>query len=71
MKKPDHAYHHGDLRNALLEEAERLIGRGGLEAFSLRELARRVGVSPNAAYRHFEDPPEYADEHIGFRIVSR
>lgn len=55
MKKPEDAYHHGDLRNALVEEAIRLITRDGLEAFSLREVARRVGVSANAAYRHFED----------------
>jgi AcrR family transcriptional regulator len=55
MKKPEDAYHHGDLRNSLVEEAVRLIEREGLEAFSLREVARRVGVSANAAYRHFED----------------
>lgn len=55
MKKPDAAYHHGDLRNSLVEEAARVLEREGLEAFSLREVARRVGVSANAAYRHFED----------------
>ncbi len=55
MKKPEDAYHHGDLRNSLVEEAVRLIEREGLDAFSLREVARRVGVSANAAYRHFED----------------
>jgi AcrR family transcriptional regulator len=55
MKKPQDAYHHGDLRNSLVEEAVRVVEREGLEAFSLREVARRVGVSANAAYRHFED----------------
>ncbi|MFO0709841.1 MAG: TetR/AcrR family transcriptional regulator [Sandaracinus sp.] len=55
MKKPQDAYHHGDLRSSLVEEAVRVIEREGLDAFSLREVARRVGVSPNAAYRHFED----------------
>lgn len=48
-------YHHGDLRNALLEASLRLIAADGVEAFSLREAAREVGVSPNAAYRHFAD----------------
>jgi AcrR family transcriptional regulator len=48
-------YHHGDLRNALLEEAARLVGERGAEGFSLREAARAVGVSPTAAYRHFAD----------------
>jgi AcrR family transcriptional regulator len=49
------AYHHGDLRNALLAAALRLVGTHGVEGFSLREAARAVGVSPAAAYRHFED----------------
>jgi AcrR family transcriptional regulator len=49
------AYHHGDLRNALVSSAARLIERQGSEAFSLREAAREVGVSANAAYRHFDD----------------
>jgi AcrR family transcriptional regulator len=48
-------YHHGDLRNALLRAALQLIARQGVESFSLREAARAVGVSPAAAYRHFED----------------
>ncbi len=49
------SYHHGDLRNALVEEALRLIARRGVESFSLREAARSLGVSPTAAYRHFAD----------------
>jgi len=48
-------YHHGDLRNALLEAALALVSKRGVETFSLREAARAVGVSPAAAYRHFED----------------
>jgi len=48
-------YHHGDLRNALLEASLALVAEQGVEAFSLREAARAVGVSPAAAYRHFED----------------
>ncbi len=48
-------YHHGDLHDALVEEALRLIARRGVESFSLREAARALGVSPTAAYRHFAD----------------
>lgn len=48
-------YHHGDLRHALLSAALELVSTRGAEGFSLREAAREVGVSPAAAYRHFED----------------
>ena len=47
------AYHHGDLRNALVAAATKLVKQGGEDAFSLREAARDVGVTANAAYRHF------------------
>ncbi len=51
---PD-TYHHGSLRDALLQEGlAALEGEDGKEP-SLRELARRVGVSPTAVYRHFPD----------------
>ncbi|WP_369236363.1 TetR/AcrR family transcriptional regulator [Streptomyces sp. R21] len=46
-------YHHGDLRNALIEAAVELAVEGGPERVVLREAARSVGVSPTAAYRHF------------------
>jgi AcrR family transcriptional regulator len=55
MRQSRDAYHHGDLRNALVTSAVRLIEAGGPSAFSLREAAREVGVSANAAYRHFDD----------------
>lgn len=48
-------YHHGDLRRALVEAALELLAEGGTEALGLRELARRVGVSASAPYRHFRD----------------
>ena len=48
-------YHHGDLRHALIAEASRRARSGGPGAISLREVTRAVGVSPNAAYRHFAD----------------
>jgi len=46
-------YHHGDLANALTREGVALAREGGPDAVVLREAARRVGVSPAAAYRHF------------------
>jgi AcrR family transcriptional regulator len=46
-------YHHGDLRRVLIEAALELVGEGGVEAVSVREAARRSGVSPGAPFRHF------------------
>lgn len=48
-------YHHGDLRRALLDAGLELAQEGGPDAVVLREATRRVGVSANAAYRHFAD----------------
>ncbi len=51
-------YHHGDLREALLREAPGLIAEQGLEKFTLRGLARDLGVTHGAVYRHFADKRE-------------
>jgi AcrR family transcriptional regulator len=48
-------YHHGNLRTALLEQAERTVRERGVRELSLRELAREVGVSHAAPRRHFPD----------------
>lgn len=48
-------YHHGNLRAALLDAAVELAREGGPDAVVVREASRRVGVSHNAAYRHFPD----------------
>jgi AcrR family transcriptional regulator len=48
-------YHHGDLRRALVQAARELVRESGPEALSLREVARRAGVSQTAPYRHFAD----------------
>lgn len=48
-------YHHGDLAAALLHAGGELLAAEGPEALSLRELARRTGVSHQAPYRHFAD----------------
>jgi AcrR family transcriptional regulator len=52
---PRQAYHHGDLRSALLEAGLRLLRERSVDDLGLRELAREVGVSPAAIYRHFPD----------------
>jgi AcrR family transcriptional regulator len=49
------AYHHGDLRSALLRASLLLIDESGIGALSLREVARKAGVSHNAPYHHFKD----------------
>src|SRR5215470_4643684 len=54
QKKPARKYHHGDLRRALVDAALAIVERAGPGALSLRELARRAGVSHAAPYRHFE-----------------
>lgn len=48
-------YHHGELRQALIEGAIALITEKDVSSLSLREVARRIGVSHAAPYRHFED----------------
>jgi AcrR family transcriptional regulator len=48
-------YHHGDLRAALLLAAGKILEKKGISELSLREAARRAGVSHNAPYRHFLD----------------
>ncbi len=48
-------YHHGNLRQALVDAAVAAAQERGPEGLALRELARTVGVSHNAAYRHFSD----------------
>ena len=54
-RKPRNSYHHGDLRRALIAEAVRTIGIHGIEALTLREVGKRLGVSRTALYRHFSD----------------
>jgi AcrR family transcriptional regulator len=49
------AYHHGDLRQALIQAAQAVVERDGPEAVSLSALAKSLGVSQPAPYRHFAD----------------
>ena len=46
-------YHHGDLRQAMIEAAEAVLAEKGVGGFTLRECARRAGVSPAAPAHHF------------------
>ena len=51
--EPHRPYHHGNLRQALVDATIRLIEERGVEAVSMREVAKAVGVSPGAPFRHF------------------
>ena len=51
-------YHHGDLRNALIEESIKMINSSGEESLSMRKLAERCGVSMAAPYAHFKNKEE-------------
>ncbi|MBX6317202.1 TetR/AcrR family transcriptional regulator [Pigmentiphaga sp.] len=65
-------YHHGDLRQALLDAAQSLLEERGLEGFTLRECARRAGVSHAAPAHHFGDASGLltAFATAGFRRLS-
>src|SRR3979411_1020902 len=52
---PERRYHHGDLWRGLVKAALALIAEGELGTFSLREVARRAGVTSAAPYHHFKD----------------
>jgi AcrR family transcriptional regulator len=69
-RKGPAAYHHGDLRRALIEAALRALERGRVNDVSLRALARKLGVSPRAPYRHFKNKEELlaAVAAEGFRL---
>ncbi len=67
------AYHHGDLRRALLEGATELLAEGGPANLTMRGAAQRAGVSPAAPYRHFADKREMlaAVAEEGFLALGR
>jgi len=66
-------YHHGNLRSELLACAERALAEGGLTQLSLRDLARRTGVSHAAPRRHFADKQALLDAlaQDGFERMGR
>ena len=63
-------YHHGNLREALIEAALELIGTKGPAGFTIAEAARLAGVSPAAPYRHFRDADAVLAE-VGLRGFDR
>jgi AcrR family transcriptional regulator len=72
-KIPHERYHHGDLRNVLLASGVQLLAEEGLEALSLRGLAKRAGVSHNAPYQHFADKEAFlaALAEQGFMLLGQ
>jgi len=66
-------YHHGDLKNALLDAGERLLVEKGVTAISLRDVARSAGVSHTAPYRHFSNKAALLRElaRRGFEELNR
>lgn len=69
---PERAYHHGALRDALLEAAETLLRRDGIGGLSLRAAAREAGVSHAAPKNHFTDMRGLQSElaAVGFRRLG-
>jgi len=65
-------YHHGDLRRSLIDASLALIAEEGFSALTLREVARRAGVTHAAPYRHFEDKEALlaAVAEEGFRAMT-
>ncbi|HSH40592.1 MAG TPA: TetR/AcrR family transcriptional regulator [Arenicellales bacterium] len=65
-------YHHGDLRPALVDAASAILDEGGINALSLRGVARRAGVSQAAPYHHFKDKEDLlaAVAAQGFRALT-
>jgi len=49
------SYHHGDLKNALIQAGIKILAEEGLKGFSLRKVAREAGVTHSAPYAHFAD----------------
>jgi AcrR family transcriptional regulator len=65
-------YHHGNLREALIQSALSLIGEKGPAGFTIAEAARSAGVSPAAPYRHFRDREELMADvaRLGFERLA-
>lgn len=78
MTKPsltagERPYHHGDLQRAIVRAALEVLSESQSTEFSLRELARRAGVSHNAPYKHFAEKRELlaAVSAVGFELLAK
>ncbi len=60
--KQKKSFHHGNLRNALIQEAKNLLDSGGVEAVTIRAVARQTGVSHAAPINHFKDRKQLLTE---------
>ena len=71
--RPAAPYHHGDLRRALIDTALAMVTEEGAWNFTLREVARRAGVSQAAPYNHFEDKSALLAEvaALGFQSLRQ
>ena len=67
--RADRGYHHGNLKEALLQAALGLIAEKGAAGFTFADAARMAGVSPAAPYRHFRDQPERRLQQRLFEIA--
>ncbi|NJO55930.1 MAG: TetR/AcrR family transcriptional regulator [Rhodospirillales bacterium] len=70
--KPKGKYHHGDLKEALIQAAYALVSQRGAENFSLADACRLAGVSTAAPYKHFRDRDEILEAVVtrGFDVLS-
>jgi len=67
------SYHHGDLKNALIEAGIRIVHKEGVQQLSLRKVAAKCGVSHAAPYKHFKDKEsllEAMQQHITNRFSA-
>src|SRR5690242_1112310 len=72
-RKIPKAYHHGDLRHALIQAGLQLLAEGGVASLDVRKVARKVGVSHSASYYHFPDKQSFlaAINEEGFHRLAR
>lgn len=65
-------YHHGDLRNSLVNIGTELLNSKGISSISLREIARTIGVGHNAPYRHFRNKHQLLEAiaEAGYRQLT-
>ena len=61
MTTPSRPYHHGNLRESLLQAAEKALESGGIQGLTLRQLSRELGVSHTSPLRHFSNKQALLD----------